>query len=107
MYKAYKNITVCYKATKCRQNAIIESESAIYGDAVSLQAPIVKVPKNLQTRLSPDVWLAGEAIARYRAMTTRDAFEYSVRAMVDKLSSEDPEFRKIWLDVKQEGIEEG
>jgi hypothetical protein len=73
---------------------------------VITQTPNVKVPKNLQTRLSPDVWLAGEAIARYRAMTTRDAFEYSIRAMVDKLSNDDPEFRKIWLEVKNEGIEE-
>jgi hypothetical protein len=65
----------------------------------------MKVPKNLQSRLSPDVWIAGEAIARYRGMTTREGFEYSVRAMVDTLAARDPKFAAIWETVKAEGIE--
>jgi hypothetical protein len=66
----------------------------------------MKVPKNLQSRLSPDVWLAGEAIARYRKMTTREGFEYSVRSTVDRLAESDPKFAEIWEAVKAEGIEE-
>lgn len=65
----------------------------------------MKIPKNQQSRLAPDVWLAGEAIARFRGMTSREAFEHSVRVYADRLAEQDPEFRKIWESVKAEGIE--
>lgn len=66
----------------------------------------VKIPKNQQSRLAPDVWLAGEAIARHRGMTTREAFENAVRIFAEKLAEVDPEFRKTWNEVTKEGVEE-
>lgn len=66
----------------------------------------VKIPKNQQSRLSPDVWLAGEAIARYRGMSVREAFENSVRSFAEKLADTDPDFRKVWTETTKEGIEE-
>jgi hypothetical protein len=66
----------------------------------------VKIPKNQQSRLAPDVWLAGEAIARHRGMSTnRDAFEYCIRAVADKLAESSAEFKAVWDGVKKEGIE--
>jgi hypothetical protein len=66
----------------------------------------VKIPKNQQSRLSPDVWMAAEAIARYRGMNVREAFENSVRSFAEKLAEADPEFRKVWTETIREGVEE-
>ena len=66
----------------------------------------MKAPKNRTSRLADDVWIAGEAIARYFRMTgTRDGFETAVRYYVSKLAEGDPRFAEIWNDVKEEGIE--
>ena len=65
----------------------------------------MKIPKNQQSRLAPDVWIAGEAIGRYRHMNSREVFEYAVRLYADKLAETDPEFKVVWADVKAEGIE--
>ncbi|MCY6493150.1 hypothetical protein [Leptolyngbya sp. GGD] len=67
----------------------------------------MKVPKNRQTRLSDDVWLAGEAIARhFRMSSARDGFEAATRDYVLRLSQTDPRFAEIWEKVKAEGVEE-
>ncbi|MBD1847361.1 hypothetical protein H6F89_28935 [Cyanobacteria bacterium FACHB-63] len=67
----------------------------------------MKVPKNRQTRLSDDVWLAGEAIARhFRMSSARDGFEAATRDYVIRLSQSDPKFAEIWEKVKDEGVEE-
>jgi hypothetical protein len=66
----------------------------------------MKVPKNRQSRLSDDVWLAGEAIARYfRMSSSRDGLETAVRAHVSRLAESDPKFAEIWEQVKNEGVE--
>jgi hypothetical protein len=66
----------------------------------------MKVPKNRQSRLSDDVWLAGEAIARYfRMSSSRDGLETAVRGYVARLAENDPKFAEIWEQVKKEGVE--
>jgi hypothetical protein len=66
----------------------------------------VKVPKNKQSRLADDVWLAGEAIARHFRMSgARDGFEAAVRDYVLRLSERDPRFSEVWEKVKDEGLE--
>ena len=63
----------------------------------------VKIPKNQQSRLTQDVWIAGEAIARHRGMvSSRDAFETSVRDFATRLSETDENFKKLWDAVKEE-----
>jgi hypothetical protein len=60
----------------------------------------VKIPKNQQSRLSQDVWIAGEAIARHRGMmTSRDAFEMAVRDYASRLAENDQVFKKTWEAV--------
>ncbi|MBD1846642.1 hypothetical protein H6F89_25115 [Cyanobacteria bacterium FACHB-63] len=67
----------------------------------------MKVPKNRQTRLSDDVWLAGEAIARhFRMGSSREGFEVAVRDYVTRLSQSDPKFAEVWEKVKNEGVED-
>lgn len=67
----------------------------------------MKVPKNRQSRLSDDVWLAGEAIARhFRMSSSRDGFEAAIRDYVLRLSQNDATFAEIWEKVKKEGVEE-
>ena len=66
----------------------------------------IKIPKNQQSRLAPDVWLAGEAIARHRGMSPREAFEHSVRTFADRLAESDPVFRATWDGVKVEKTED-
>lgn len=66
----------------------------------------MKIPKNRQSRLSEDVWIAGEAIARhFRMSSARDAFEVSVRDYAARLAERDQKFAEIWEKVKAEGIE--
>jgi hypothetical protein len=68
----------------------------MYSDAV-------KIPKNQQSRLTQDVWIAGEAIARHRGMiSSRDAFETAVRDFATRLSETDENFKKLWDSVKAE-----
>lgn len=67
----------------------------------------MKLPKNRQSRLSEDVWLAAEAIARYfRMASSRDGVETAVRSYVSRLAESDPKFAEIWEKVKEEGIQE-
>jgi hypothetical protein len=67
----------------------------------------MKVPKNRQSRLSDDVWLAGEAISRYfRMSTSRDGIETAIRAYVLQMSQADAKFSEVWEQVKNEGVEE-
>jgi hypothetical protein len=71
-----------------------------------MSATDMRVPKNRQSRLSDDVWLASEAIARYfRMSSSRDGLETAVRGYVTKLAENDPRFAEIWEQVKDEGIE--
>jgi hypothetical protein len=66
----------------------------------------MKVPKNRQSRLSDDVWLAGEAIARhFRMSSSRDGMETAVRNYVLKLAETDPKFAELWEQVKNEGVD--
>jgi hypothetical protein len=63
----------------------------------------VKIPNNQQSRLAQDVWIAGEAIARHRAMgSPRDAFETAVRDYADRLAASDENFKKMWQSVTAE-----
>jgi hypothetical protein len=63
----------------------------------------VKIPNNQQSRLSQDVWIAGEAIARHRRMaSSRDAFETAVRDYANRLAENDQSFKKVWEDVAAE-----
>lgn len=67
----------------------------------------MKVPKNKQSRLADDVWLAGEAIARYfRMSSSREGFETAIRGYVSRLAESDPRFAEVWDAVKTEGISE-
>ena len=67
----------------------------------------MKIPKNRQSRLADDVWIAGEAIARhFRMSSARDGFENAVRDYVSKMAERDPRFSQIWEEVKNEGVEE-
>ena len=67
----------------------------------------MKIPKNRQSRLADDVWIAGEAIARhFRMSSARDGFETAVRDYVSKMAEKDPRFSQIWEQVKNEGVEE-
>lgn len=66
----------------------------------------VKIPKNSSSRLSPDVWLIGEALNRYyRTSNLRVAIESAIRVTSDRLVSDDPRFAAILQEVKEEGIE--
>ena len=66
----------------------------------------MKVPKNRQSRMSDDVWMASEAIARWFKMTSpRDGFETAVRDYVSTLAENNKDFARIWAEVKEEGIE--
>jgi hypothetical protein len=66
----------------------------------------VKAPKNRQSRLADDVWLAGEAIARhFRMSSARDGFEAAVRDYVLRLAEKDSKFSAIWEQVKSEGLD--
>ena len=68
----------------------------------------MKVPKNRQSRMSDDVWLASEAIARWFGMNTpRDGLETAVRDYVSTMAEKNKDFARIWSEVKQEGIEGG
>ena len=68
-----------------------------------MHSEAVKIPKNQQSRLTQDVWIAGEAIARHRGMmSSRDAFETSVRDFATRLSETDENFKKLWDAVKEE-----
>lgn len=68
----------------------------------------MKVPKNKQSRLSDDVWLASEAVARYFRMSSpRDGMETAVRSHVARLAETDPKFAEIWDQVKNEGVHIG
>jgi hypothetical protein len=63
----------------------------------------VKIPNNQQSRLAQDVWIAGEAIARHRRMTSaRDAFETAVRDFASRLAENDDAFKRVWDDVAAE-----
>jgi hypothetical protein len=67
----------------------------------------MKIPKNRQSRLSEDVWLASEAIARhFRMSSSRDGLEAAIRDYVLRLSQADARFAEIWEKVKEEGVEE-
>ncbi|PSB23476.1 hypothetical protein [Stenomitos frigidus] len=66
----------------------------------------MKLPKNRQSRLADDVWIAGEAIARhFRMSSARDGFEIAVRDYAIKMSERDPQFYQLWEQVKNEGID--
>ena len=66
----------------------------------------MRVPKNRQSRMSDDVWIASEAIARFFGMTnTRDGLETAVRDYVTQMSKSNQNFAEIWEEVKKEGIE--
>jgi hypothetical protein len=63
----------------------------------------VRIPKNQQSRLAPDVWIAGEAIARHRGMmSSRDAFETAVRDYATRLAEKDEAFKQTWESVRAE-----
>jgi hypothetical protein len=63
----------------------------------------VKIPNNQQSRLSQDIWIAGEAIARHRGMmSSRDAFETAIREYANRLAEKDENFKKMWEGVKDE-----
>lgn len=67
----------------------------------------MKVPKNRQSRLSDDVWLAGEAISRhFRMSSSREGFEAAIRDYVLRLAERDPKFSEIWEKVKNEGVDD-
>ena len=67
---------------------------------------LMKVPKNRQTRAADDVWMAGEAVARWFGMTsTREGLEMAVRDYASQLAKTDKTFAQIWETVKEEGIE--
>ena len=67
----------------------------------------MKIPKNRQSRLSDDVWLASEAIARhFRMSTSRDGLETAIRSYVLQMAQTDPKFSEVWEQVKNEGVEE-
>ncbi len=67
----------------------------------------MKIPKNRQSRLSEDVWLASEAIARhFRMSSSRDGLEAAIRDYVLRLSQTDAKFAEIWEKVKEEGFED-
>lgn len=66
----------------------------------------MKIPKNRQSRVSDDVWLASEAIARFFAMTSpRDGLETAVRDYVIQMAKSNDTFAQVWEEVKTEGIE--
>ena len=66
-----------------------------------------KIPKNRQLRLSDDVWIAAEAIARYMgSKSTREGIETALRHYVFDLNQKDTRFSKIWEQVQTEGIED-
>ena len=70
-------------------------------------AVIVKLPKNRQSRLSEDVWLGAEAMARYiGASSPREGLETAFRNYLLTLRQTDPKFAEIWEKVKEEGIED-
>lgn len=65
----------------------------------------VQVPKNRQSRLSDDVWLAAEAMARYIGSSSpRDGLERAFMTYVLDLGRNDQKFAEIWQSVKEEGI---
>lgn len=67
----------------------------------------VQVPKNQQMRLSPEVWLAAEAMRRHLgASSPKDGLERAFMAYVLERSSVDARFAEVWEIVKAEGIEE-
>ena len=67
----------------------------------------MQVPKNRQTRLSDDVWLACEAMARYLgASSPRDGLERAIMNYVLGLAQSNDRFEAVWEEVKAEGIEE-
>lgn len=67
----------------------------------------MKIPKNRQSRLSDDVWLASEAIARhFRMSSSRDGLETAIRAYVLQMAQTDSKFSEVWEQVKSEGVEE-
>jgi hypothetical protein len=67
----------------------------------------LKYPRSRTSRLADDVWMAGEAIARYFRMgATRDGFETAIRSYVSRLAESDPHFAEIWTAVKKEGIDD-
>ncbi|MEL6383824.1 MAG: hypothetical protein AAFQ89_15490 [Cyanobacteria bacterium J06626_18] len=68
----------------------------------------VQVPKNRQSRLSDDVWLAAEAMARYVGSTSpRDGLERGFMSYVLDLAEANSKFAAIWESVKEEGIQDG
>lgn len=66
----------------------------------------MRVPKNRQSRMSDDVWIASEAIARFFGMTSpRDGLETAVRDYVTQMAKSNDTFAQVWEEVKTEGIE--
>lgn len=69
---------------------------------------VVRVPKNRQSRVSDDIWIAGQALAEFLgAGTPREGWEAGVRNFVMELSTTNPRFAELWEKAKQEGIEDG
>lgn len=65
-----------------------------------MHTDVLKIPNNQQSRLSQDVWIAGEAIARHRRMASaRDAFETAVRDYASRLAETDSAFKIVWDEV--------
>jgi prophage antirepressor-like protein len=65
----------------------------------------VKAPKNRQSRLSDDVWMVAEAVARFMgSKSTREGIETALRQFAFDLSQKDSDFAKIWNKVKEEGV---
>ena len=67
----------------------------------------VKVPKNRQSRISDDIWIAGKALSEFLgAGTPREGWEAGVRQFVVQLSTTNPKFAELWEKAKNEGIQD-
>ncbi|MEM8804745.1 MAG: hypothetical protein AAGF01_01685 [Cyanobacteria bacterium P01_G01_bin.38] len=67
----------------------------------------VKVPKNRQSRLSDNVWLAAEAMARFiGSKSPREGIETGFMNYVLDLNQKDSRFAEIWEKVQNEGIDD-
>jgi hypothetical protein len=68
-------------------------------------AQTMKIPANGATRLSKEAWINAEALKRsFGSGSLRKAVEACLdKAVTDRLS--DPEFIKIFQQVKSEGVE--
>ena len=69
---------------------------------------VVKVPKNRQSRVSDDIWIAGQALSEFLGTgSPREGWEACVRNYVVELATKNPKFSELWEKAKSEGVQDG